>query len=192
MIKEIEKWLQEPVYWNGVELYDKYGESPVLKRMFQGTADNFNKKKLGAELMMLLEAAKAAEAIKPVIPDSVEITQLKVSANSLMDERSALKERARTLISQGTKEGDELKEIAFSLAYNIRESLDSIFGRIQYAKVNGSLPETTGSAINSIAQMVRRRNTLRTYTSRGGKPEKLEKWKAELFELELKIKEMEP
>ena len=191
MIKEIQNWLEEPAYFAGAELYEKYGSSQMLKDMFRGSSDSYNKKKLSQELTSLLQAALEAEAAKPVVEDTPDVKNLKSKASSLMDERSALKERARVFIASGVKEGPELQEIAFKLAFDIRSELDSIFGRIQYYQVNGALPQSDAPAIQSIAGMVSRRNTLRTYLSRGGQPEKIEKWKAELFELDQKIKEFQ-
>ncbi len=191
MIQEIENWLAEPAYWAGVELYDKYGDSDMLKKFFQGSSDSYNKKKLAAELTAILDKARELESAKPIIEDSAQVKDLKTLGNSLMDERAALKERARVLVASGIKEGPDLHEIAMSLAFGIRYQLDSIFGKIQFEKVNGVLPESDGAAVLTIADMIKRRNTLRTYLSRGGRPEKIEKWKAELFQLELKIKELE-
>lgn len=192
MIKEIENWLLDPVYWTGVELYDKYGSSAMFKRQFAGSGDAYNKKKITQLLTEILEKAKEAEAQKPVIPEKPEITQLKTLANSLMDERSALKERARVIVADGRREGPELQEIALNLAFGIKHQLDSIYGRIQYAQVNGSLPETDAAASLTIVEMIKRRNTLRTYLSRSQDQAKLEKWKSEIFQLDLKIKELEP
>jgi len=191
MIQEIEAWLQGPVYWDGVELYEKYGSSDMLKRMFAGSGDSFNKKKLASELTIILEEARAKQAITPAAEEPAEIKELRTQANSLMDQRSALKERARIIIAGGVKEGPELREIAHSLAFGIKSQLDGIFGRIRYCQLNGSLPDPGPVALLTVADMVKRRNTLRTYLSRGGKPEKLEKWKSEAFELDLKIKQME-
>ena len=191
MIKEIENYLEEPVYWTGVELYDRYGSNDFLKRMFSASGNSFNKKKVTTELTKILEAAKEQAAKKAAIPDAPGVAELRSQANALMDERSALKERARVLISQGAKEGPELHEIAFALAFGIRHQLDSIYGRIQYAQVNGSLPETDAAASLSITSMIRRRNTLRTYLSRGKNPAKIDAWKAEIFQLDLKLKELE-
>lgn len=191
MIKEIENWLTEPVYFDGVELYERYGTSGMLKRLFAGSSDSFNKKKLTNELAKILEDAKALEAAKPAVVEPEEVKALHTQAYSLMSQRSALKERARVIISLGITQSDELKSIAYQLAYDIRAELDSIYGRIQYWKVNGQLPHSEAAAIQGIADLIKRRNTVRTYLSRDGKPEKLEAWKAELFELDLKIKEME-
>ena len=191
MIKEIENWLCKPVYFDGVELYEKYGSSAMLKRVFAGSSDSFNKKKLTNELTEILEAAKAKEAAKPAIVEPQEVKDLHTQAQNLMAQRSALKERARVIISLGITQSDELKTIAYQLAYDLKSELDGIYGRIQYWKVNGQLPHSEAAAIQGIAELIKRRNTVRTYLSRDGKPEKLEKWKSELFELDLKIKEME-
>ncbi len=191
MITEIENYLAEPIYWTGVELYAQYGTDDFLKRMFSGSANSFNKKKVTTELTKILEAARQKEAQKVAIPDPPGVAELRSQANALMDERAAMKERARVLISNGTKEGPELQEIAFALAFGIRHQLDSIYGRIQYAQVNGSLPETDAAASLSITAMIRRRNTLRTYLSRGKNLAKINGWKAEIFQLDLKLKELE-
>jgi hypothetical protein len=191
MIKEIENWLSEPVYWTGVELYEKYGENDRLKKMFSTSADSYNKKKIAQLLTEILEATRLIEQQKPKNQLPPEVQLLQNAANSLMDERSALKERARMLVAQGIKEGPELAEIANNLAFGIKNQLDSIYARIQYAQMNGSLPETDAAAAMSIAEMIKRRNTLRTYLSRGTDPAKIEKWKAEAFQLDLKIKELE-
>lgn len=191
MIKEIETWLSEPVYFDGVELYNQYGTNAMLKRLFAGSGDSFNKKKLTDELAKILEAEKAKEALKPVQVETDEIKDLRALAGSLMDQRSALKERARVIISLGIHESEELKSIAYQLAYDIKSELDSVYGRINYWQVNGFLPHNDAVAITGISDLIKRRNTVRTYLSRKGNPEKLKKWQAELFELDQKIKELE-
>ncbi|GAB2780419.1 hypothetical protein GCM10027275_24950 [Rhabdobacter roseus] len=192
MIQEIEAWLAEPVYWTGVELYQAHGSNAVLKRLFAGSSDGYNKRKLTEELARILDEAREREAAKPVVEETDEIRTLKARGAALMDERSALKERARTLISQGTTQGDELKEMAHRLAYGLRQELDDVYGRVKFWETHGYLPETSEAAVQSVADLVKRRNTLRTYLtpSRGGTPEKIRLWQAELFEKEALIKKL--
>jgi len=191
MIKQIENWLLEPVYAEGIELYNLYGSSELLKRLFRESADNFNKKKLFQELTKILDIAKAQEAEKPVQTETDDIKALRAVAGNLMDQRAAAKERARVIVSLGIHQSDELKSIAYQLAYDLKEELDQTYGRIKYWQVNGYLPQSDKIAISGITELIKRRNTVRTYLSRKGDPEKIKKWRAELFELDQKIKETE-
>lgn len=190
-IDDIKAWLEEPTYWEGVQLYCTHGTNAYLKEQFQESSESWLRALLTSELTELLQAFEAAEKAK-VNARPAEITTLLKEAQSLMDERSALKERARLYIEQGHDASQELQRIAKRIIGEIKPRLDEIFGLRDFYDANGYLPQSAEVAIQTVASLVKRRNTLRTYLSRTkGNSSKLELWRAELFEIENKIKSLE-
>ena len=188
IIEQIEAWLKAPVYYDGVLLYERYGDSGLLKRMFAKSGDDYNQKKLHQELEALLEEALARQAeLDDKTPP--EVKDLKLKARTLMDERTALKERARGMIRQGVRDGQELKAIAHRLAFGIKGELDQAYGRLNFYERNGFLPEADTRGVITFADLIRRRNTLRTYLSRGTDQARLQEWRAELYEIENRLKD---
>lgn len=160
----------------------------MLKRMFAASGDDYNQKKLHLELEAILEEAIARQAeLDDKTPQEIKVLELKT--RTLMDERTALKERARGMISRGIKEGDELKTIAHRLAFGIKAELDQAFGRLNFYERNGFLPQADTRKAATPAELVKRRNTLRTYLSRGTDQGKLQEWRAELHEIENRLRD---
>jgi len=186
IIAQLESWMKAPVYFDGVVIYEKHGKSNFLKRLFSKGSDDYNFQVLHRELEALLKDLRDKKAEKDdKTPEEVKI--LKANAKRLMDERVILKEQARQLVANGVTEGEQLRKIAFRLAFDIKKELDRDFGRIDFYERNGFLPQIDESVKLTPEQLVKRRNTLRTYISRGKNPEKLVAWKKELELIELQL-----
>lgn len=188
-IEEIEKWFESEIYYEGVQLYQKYGTNDYLKKFFNDGTERHRRALLSTELKELLEHLQL-EAQQKADARPSELQQLLREAGSLMDERTALKERARQLIERKLDTPQELGEIALEIMQRITPRLDEIFGLRDFYEANGYLPETAALAVQSISDLYTRRNTLRTYLSRtapNGSP-KRQLWLNELFAIEQKIK----
>jgi hypothetical protein len=188
-IEEIEKWFETEIYYEGVQLYLKYGTNDYLKKFFNDGTERHRRTLLSTELkelfeQLVLEAQQKADA-RPN-----ELQQLLREAGSLMDERTALKERARQLIERKIDTPQELGEIALEIMQRITPRLDEIFGLRDFYESNGYLPATAAIAVQSISELYTRRNTLRTYLSRTATKgsAKRQLWLNELFGIEQKLK----
>lgn len=188
LIEKLENWLKAPVYFEGVQLYEMHGKSSLLKRMFSKGSDDYNFHVLHRELESLLDEARKKQAeLDDKTPHFIK--DLRNDTKRLMDERVILKEQARQVISQGETSGERLKEIAFRLAFGIKKDLDRKFAQIEFWEKNGFLPDPQRHQERSVAEMIRRRNTLRTYISRSKNSDRLNDWKMELQEIEIALKD---
>jgi Rad3-related DNA helicase len=188
-IEEIRQWFDTEIYFEGVQLYAKYGSNDYLKQFFADGTERHRRNLLTSELKELLELLEQAQEQKKEARPS-ELQQLLREAGSLMDERTALKERARQLIERKLDTPQELGEIALEIMQRITPRLNEIFGLRDFYEANGYLPETAAIAVQSISELYTRRNTLRTYLSRTatkGSP-KRQLWLNELFAIDQKLK----
>lgn len=189
IIQELNAWLENEIYYEGVQLYEKYGSNAYLKKFFCEGTESHRRTLLTQELTELLDVTMATVKTKEESrPDVVQI--LMREAGSLMDERTALKERARVLIERKLDTEGDLSEIALKIMQEINPRLDEIFGLRDFYDANGYLPETAAVAVQSVTELLTRRNTLRTYLSRTAKKgsPKRQLWQSELFGIEQKLK----
>lgn len=192
IIETITAWLVDEVYYEGVLLYEKYGSNAYLKKFFRDGTESHRRVLLTQELRQMLEEKQAAFIQKEnARPDQIQ-TLLR-EAGSLMDERTALKERARMLIERKLDTPEEMGDIVCRIMQGINPRLNEIFGLRDFYDANGYLPESAAVAVQSVSELMTRRNTLRTYLSRtakNGSP-KRPIWQSELFGIEQKLKTME-
>ena len=187
IVDAINAWLKQPIYWDGVQLFERCSTSKFLIDYLKSGGEDYRKTMLHKELMKIKDAL-SLEVEQEEIETPAEIKLGKQEARALMDRRFALKERARVLYESGVTEGDELHNIAKTIMQEINPRIDEIEGIESFWGANKFLPESQEVAISNIADLVKRRNNLRSYVSRGTTdPAKLESWKSELFELEKKI-----
>lgn len=192
IIQEINAWLENEMYYEGVQLYQKYGSNAYLKKFFNDGTENHRRNLLTTELKELLAATVATVTAKEAArPDTVQL--LMREAGNLMDERTALKERARLIIERKLDTEAELSEIVLRIMQGINPRLDEIFGLRDFYDANGYLPETAAVGIRSVSELILRRNTLRTYLSRTAKKgsPKRQLWQSELFGIEQKLKTLD-
>ena len=188
ILEKIEAWIAKPVYWDGVELYILYGENQRLKDYLKAGSEEYRKKLLTSEIIKIKESLSAKLEEERIDAPAIISENVK-RAKSLMDNRSALKERARLLYLKGITEGEELHDIAHTIVSEINPQLDEISGIESFWKANKFIPESPEVAVSNIADLLKRRNNLRTYISRGTQdPSKLASWQSELLELDNKIR----
>ncbi len=180
----IQDWLKSPLYWRGVELYQLYGESAFLKKLFSSSEDDYNREKLIAALQEIVDNEIVEEAI--VISNMPASLRTKLEQGKcLMDERAALKERLRVYYHQNTT-AKVCKGVAFSIL-DINDKLNEIYDEERFFKSTGFLPERSPYDNEALPELVKRRNNLRTYISRTSNADKLEAFRKELFAIEKKI-----
>lgn len=187
MIAEITAWLASPKYWDGVKLYEKFGDSLFLKSMFLTSEDDYNRGKLIAELERINAAAVEFEqkVVEAMPSDLVEQLEL---ARRLMDQRSAIKERIRTYYLDG--KGDEIiRPLAFEIL-SINDQLLRIYDKERFFRQTGYLPQPETLAEETVEQLITRRNTLRTYLSREKKEHKKIDFQNEMFAVVKKLEAM--
>lgn len=77
-ISRINSWLSDPSrsYDTGVQLYRKYGNNELLKRVFARGADRYNHKKLVAELRAICEAEPDTVVISSAVAADAVLVEL--------------------------------------------------------------------------------------------------------------------
>lgn len=183
-IEIIQDWLATPLYWRGVDIYQQFGESAFLKNLFASGEDDYNREKLISALQ---------EMADQVIEDEVQVVSTMPASlrskldegKSLMDERAALKERLRVYYHQDM-DAKTCKDVAFAIL-DINEKLNGIYDEERFFRSTGFLPERAVFDQDSLPELVKRRNNLRTYISRTKNLAKLESFQKELFAVDKKI-----
>lgn len=184
---KIDAWLKQPIYWDGIEIFEQHSTSKFLIDYLKAGSEDFRKTMLHKELLKIKETL-SSQIEQEEVETPAKIKAGKQEARALMDRRFALRERARLLYESGITEGEELHNIAKTIMQEINPRIDEIEGIESFWGANKFLPESQEVAISNIADLIKRRNNLRSYVSRGtADPAKLEAWKSELFELENKI-----
>jgi vacuolar-type H+-ATPase subunit I/STV1 len=212
MVHEIKQWLaSDQDFTAGVELYNRYGKSAVLRRMFANGSSSFVREKLLQSLQELAPvevvdpkpaaAPKPRKAAvkkisqpeeKPVAnpADQEKFEQLMQQRQSLLDERTLIHARLNQ-----TPEGNPLLEASLRIL-----ELVPIIKKLNYTRKyyleHGCLPAEKPAKAevdeSDMASLVQHRNNLRTKRSRlKDKPEKaeeLEKLESEIERLTLLIK----
>ncbi len=158
-------WLATPNYDQGVLLYEKLIGKGFLLTMLMKGADDYNRAKLHQALKARHDQLESElKAKKSAYPDELK-AQL-AGAGRLMDERVVLKEQMRSLWLSGTSQGDELQQKAFRVLA-ITGELDGIYGQKDFFHAHGYMPgEDVVVSQLTDAELIARRNTLRTYCSR--------------------------
>jgi hypothetical protein len=183
-ISILNDWLEAPLYWRGVELYDTYGSSAFLKKLFKGSEDDYNRDKLIEAITKIVASLHAQQEHEiEQLPESLKNKLDK--AKGMMDYRSALKERLRVYYHQNTS-AKICKPVAFEIL-DINQKVDDIYGEEKFYKSTGYLPERVELNGGNLPDLLKRRTTLRTYLSRTKNPEKLAEFKQEMFEVEKQI-----
>lgn len=187
-INELKEWLIEQDYWQGVKLYDLHGGSEFLKELFRANQDELNHQYLESEIEKLITDSEIAlqetlEQYPKKLQDQVDI------AKRLMDERSSLKTMLRVLYLEKAPE-DLLKKACFKIL-DLNDELNDIYDNERFFKKMGYLPDSTDFAIENGEYLLKRLYNLRTYVSRyKNKPDKLQQYSNELFEVEKKLDQL--
>lgn len=165
LLERLAAWLDNRVYFDGVMLYKQIHGEGFMLSMLAGGDDDYNRKKLTAALQTHHDQLSAElTAIVDRYPDS--LTGDLSRGGSLMDERTAIKERFRVLADLGTTKGEELKQMAYRVL-TIRDELGTIYGRKEFFHQHGYLPDVpvVDPAITEAALM-KRLLSVRTYISK--------------------------
>ncbi|GAB4042210.1 hypothetical protein [Spirosoma litoris] len=166
LIDELTAWLKTPRYNAGVELYARLSSSSeFLRKLFAKGYDDFNQKKLYKILSEELSSLLKAQAVKvDRYPEELK-TDL-ARGKQLMDIRSAIKERCRSLYEANAIPRDVgLKAEVFRIL-DIGDELSIIYGKRKFVDTNGYLPEPATHDGDTKDALINRRNTVRTYVSR--------------------------
>lgn len=200
-LDKLTAWLDQPAYNAGVLLYEKLLGEGFLLSMLKRGADDYNRKQLAKALTQKhAELVTQAQAVRDSYPEPL-LEQLG-TGGLLMDERTILKERMRVLYNSGVSESPELKEMAFRIL-SIKDELDRIYGRKHFFEQNGFLPDQASAPpeAETPADLLRRRNSVRTYVTKYKKQlettyepaerekvqKKLTRFQAELLDLDQHI-----
>lgn len=159
-------WLDDPQYDTGVSLYKQLAGPGFMLKLFQAGPDDYNRAKLRTLLTEAHGKLQAeADELTKAMPDSLK-NEL-AGAGLLMDERTVLKEKMRSRYNLGDSGSEELRAMAYRIL-DIRDQLDGIFSRRTFFAEHGFLPgdEARPTDPDTPTDLLKRRNTLRTYVTR--------------------------
>ena len=169
-IAELAAWLATMPYQAGVLLYERVIGADFLLTVLKTGPDDYNRRRLTTALRDRQEQlSEAAQEQASRYPDSLK-TDLR-EGKRLMDERVILKEQLRQLADRIPADGagtvrEDMKTRAFRILA-IGALLDGIYGKRRFYDQHGYLPEAISpTADMAPADLVKRRNTLRTYVSK--------------------------
>jgi hypothetical protein len=164
-LEQLNYWLDRPVYTEGVVLYEQLIGAGFLLTMLKRGPDDYNRQRLTDALQAKRdELASALRARQLAYPEP--IVQAKADEKLLLDERTVMKERFRMKLNSGST-GDEETEVWAFRVLDIRDQLGEIYGQRDFFDQHGYLPDLASIAPEqSLADLLKRRNTLRTYVTR--------------------------
>lgn len=167
-LDKLNQWLDQPVYEQGVVLYQQLlGDGFVLDMLKTGP-DAYNRQTLLDALTAKRDelAAQRQARIETYPEDLLDSLEM---GKTLMDERTAIKERMRMRLNSGVTESEEIKDWAFRIL-SIVDQLGGIYGRRDFFDEHGYLPDAVSvDHERTPAQLMQRMLTLRTYVSREGR-----------------------
>lgn len=170
---QLTAWLQHPIYADGVLLYAQLIGEDFWFRQFRKSSDDYNRVQLQTALEKKLDQLQIEEAArKAAYPESLK--NALTGGGGLMDERTILKERMRALYNGGVTDSEELKAMAFRILA-IKDELDRVYGRKHFFEQHGFLPEAATFLPETISptDLLKRRNTVRTYVTKYTAQEKI-------------------
>lgn len=188
-MEEIISWLEAPTYYyEVVKLYKKHGAGGFLVTLFETGEDDYNREKLEAELRKIVaQHTKAVEEQRTAYPEALQ-TELE-KAQELMDERADLKAQLRRSWRRG--ESAKEREAMTLRVLEIKAEIDHVYATEKYYTKMKAMPADDFDSEDEIAELMRRRNTVRTYVSRyKDKPdsEKYKEYADELFQVNEKLR----
>lgn len=214
---EIETWLSKKgPYQEGIDLYKRAGGNAVLIKNFQAGHNRLMEDLLRKQLQGILQLIPAGPAAKSPVPaagkEPAEIVRLKSEKTALMQRMSHLHGLLRnyTVVDiQGTGHALVVDFPAFRgaspngtalqtalLLLKLEKEQQAIWAKLDYYAIHGHLPEapaprqTTPVIPETLPELIKRRNTVRTYISKAKSPEDRTRWTGELDLLEKKINEL--
>lgn len=140
-MKTIAEWLNNPDYWQGVDLYNKYGSSNFLKELFKSSKTNYNESKLFDELSKLdisdYDSISDEEIIIPILPANEYLVIQKKLNYQLKHVYRAIDNNMFQL--ERAKSDKTRKEYAFQIL-KLQEQKNSIYRDLDYLEENGRMP----------------------------------------------------
>lgn len=136
----VSDWLENPEYWKGVELYEKYGTSTFYKELFRSSKTNFNERKLYEELSKIdVKEEKGEQGKEPLIPklpaNEFIVIQKKLSYQLKQIYRSI--DNNMFQLDKATSDKTR-KEYAFQIL-KLQAKKNSIYRDLDYLEENGTL-----------------------------------------------------
>ena len=201
MREELQKILADFNYDKALEWFKTHKSGKYfLKDLLSQGEDSFNRAKLIEELRAIedsfpkenLLTTPAKEITTPVLvshaPATLDLAIIDQEWKPLYKEANHYFERLEFLPTE-----EERKEAAFRILY-LMDQVEQIWQKKEYVQKYGKIPDFPDQGIESltVAQMVSRINTLRSYISKANKgilkKEKIADWEAEKTELERRVR----
>lgn len=199
---DIKNWLDSSRdYDSGVTLYDKYGNSAVLKGVFAMGPTPYNRKKLEDSLQLIVDSWSVNDALRQAQGDFRPFGKLNVKDVDSVEQ--GFKDRMRPLFQEGSYlhkrlsddiTMEERRVAAFRILEIFEEELPRIYSERDYYREHGkvrdldaenrALRQAKGGYETDPMKMMKRMNNLRTYISKykdkGSRAEDVANWRDEL------------
>mgnify|MGYP000088406831 CR=1 FL=1 len=211
MLKELQSILQSFDYDEALDWFTRHVEGKFfVKEVLSSGEDSYNRKKLIEELReieeALLEEQEEEDPIEeagtePAEPSPKRSPRVVTQAAST-PEAQQLDEQWKPLYKEANHyfeslgylaTDEECKEAAFKVL-DLMDEVEEIWEKKDFLAKHGELPEYAAPGVDewSESDLIKRRNTLRTYLSKAKngklKKENIPTWRAELDDLERRLR----
>lgn len=202
-IVEIKQVLQNWDYPTALQLYKQSGGNSFLIGLFEAGENTYNNIKLRSELEDILsDDARPAPGPGPTLqsgtdqpPSTSDFNQLPFQEQALISKRLSVFHAAHEQFHKLHHLNEEARRKAALQILDDWDEIEDLRRQQENFQETGQLPgEELKVEVNTednTTQLIKRRNTLRTYISKakaGKKPVKhIPKWEAEILEIERKL-----
>lgn len=137
-MEAIDKWFTNTDYWEGVSLYEKYGDNDFLKNLFSSSKSSYNESKLYEELKALIKN-NSRDIVKEelVIKTQPNIFLIKKKEHELQQIYRAL-DNNRYQLMRATSDKTR-REYAFQIL-KLQQKKQTIYRELDYMQEFGTLP----------------------------------------------------
>lgn len=137
-MEAIDKWFTNTDYWEGVALYEKYGDNDFLKNLFSSSKSSYNQSKLFDELKALTKKS-TRDIVKEVlvIKTQPNIFLIKKKEHELQQIYRAL-DNNRYQLMRATSDKTR-REYAFQIL-KLQQKKQTIYRELDYMQEFGTLP----------------------------------------------------
>ncbi|MGJ1295537.1 hypothetical protein ACR777_15125 [Sphingobacterium spiritivorum] len=133
-MEEIKKWLENPDYKKGVELYCRLGNSEFLKELFKSGEDEYTFKKLREAISSLAIKNDQPDQIKPYVDNTFLLSKLRKERDQTYRQIDS------NMFALRNARNDQSRcNHAFQIL-RLQRKKQELLDNLQYLEIHGSLP----------------------------------------------------
>jgi hypothetical protein len=186
-IADIDSCLKSFDYFTATQLYQKYGKDKFLQTLFSKGPSTYNQDRIKRELEALNEKSDAPGFASSYIPEN-EYTLLPESVKNLKFKKDMLFKEATNIHSRLLQMKPKERGKAVFQLLDMWDEIRALWNQLDHYEQHKVLPveEVPKIALPlSPVALIKRRNNLRSYLTKGRT-----KYKAELEQIEKKLEEL--